>query len=232
MRDFRHWRKWRLVAKLDPDKKLPNKSLEIIKHRNIDAVIVGGTQGITFNNTWTLAELIRQSGYSGTLVQEISSMKAIIPMVDGYLIPLVLNATDKKWLVDYHFEAIKRFREFIDWDKVLSEGYLVCNQDSAVGRLTEAKQVSADDAVAYTILAQELLRLPILYIEYSGTFGDIDLIKNVSRVNKSMHLFYGGGIKNPAQLEQVAPLVDTVVVGNIFYEDPDSALAAVDSFNG
>ncbi len=232
MRDFRHWQKWRLVAKLDPDKKLPGKSLEIIKHRNIDAVIVGGTQGITFNNTWALVNLIRQSGYSGTLVQEISSMKAIIPVVDGYLIPLVLNAADKKWLVDYHFEAIKRYREFIDWEKVLSEGYIVCNQNSAVGRLTGAKQVSADDAVAYAILAQELIRLPILYIEYSGTFGDIDLIEKVSRANKSMHLFYGGGIKTPEQLGQVIPLVDTVVVGNIFYEDPDSALAILDSFNG
>lgn len=230
MQDLEEWQKWRLVAKLDPDKELPEKSIEIIGHNNIDAIIVGGTQGITFNNTWALVSLIRQRGYSGALVQEISSMDAIIPiMVDGYLIPMVLNAGDKKWLVDYHFNAVKRYKEFIDWDRVMGEGYLVCNQDSAVGRLTGAKQLSTDDAVAYTILAQELLRLPILYIEFSGAFGNIDLIKGVSRANRHMHLFYGGGIKTPHQLELVAPLVDTVVIGNIFYEDPDSALAIIES---
>ena len=59
------WKKWRLVAKLDPDKALPPQALEIIRDKNIDAVMVGGSQGINYVNTQKLVQLIRESGFSG-----------------------------------------------------------------------------------------------------------------------------------------------------------------------
>lgn len=230
MWDSRVWKGWRLVVKLDPDKKLSDEAFRIICHRNVDAVMVGGTQGITRDNTGELIGLIRRRGYGGPLVQEISSEDVVVPGVDAHLIPVVLNAGEKRWLVDAHLSAIKKYRDLISWDRVLTEGYLVCNTDSAVGRLTGAVDPSVEDAVAYTVLAEEIFRIPLLYIEYSGAFGDPDLVRAVSGARKKIHLVYGGGIKTPAQLNTVAPLVDTVVVGNVFYENPEQAGELVKSF--
>ena len=226
MQDFTSWREWKLAVKLDPDKILPPESYDLISHPSIDAIIVGGTQNVHYNNTMELVNMVRQ-GYSGPILQEVSSLEAVVPLVDGYLIPMVLNAGDKKWLVEHQLEAIKRYGNLIDWDKVIGEGYLVCNQNSAVGRLTEVDKISIKDAEAYTVLAEELLGLPLLYIEYSGVFGDIDLVESISRARKNIHLFYGGGITSPQLFKTVAPLVDTVVVGNVFYEDPQGASAVL-----
>lgn len=224
------WKGWRLLAKLDPEKKLPEESFHIICHRNIDAVVVGGTQGVNRDNTGDLIGLLRRRGYGGPLVQEISSEDAVAPGVDAYFIPVVLNAGEKRWLVDAHLSAIKKYRNLINWDRVLTEGYLVCNAGSAVGRLTGAADPSVDDAVAYAVLAEEIFRLPLLYIEYSGAFGDPDLVRAVAGARKKIHLVYGGGIKTPAQLDIMASLADTVVVGNVFYENPAQAGELVNSF--
>ncbi|MFZ5633972.1 MAG: heptaprenylglyceryl phosphate synthase [Bacillota bacterium] len=224
-----NWKKWRLVVKLDPDKSLPAEAFEIIKGRSIDAVMVGGTQGINYGNTSNLVRLIRKSGFCGPLVQEISAEDAVVQNADAHFIPVVLNAGDIHWLVGAHLSAIKRYGQLIQWDKVLIEGYLVGNRDSAVGRLTGARDLTVEDAVAYTVLAGEIFRIPVLYLEYSGIFGDMDIIRAVSRAKKNIHLFYGGGIKTPEQLNAVALLADTVVIGNIIYENPAQALEVVRS---
>lgn len=229
MWDCEDWKKWRLVVKCDPDKKLPESALEAINFHTVDAVLVGGTQGITYDNTAGLVRLIRESGFTGPLVQEISAEDAVVPGVDAYFIPAVLNAGDRRWLVGAHLSAVKRYTGIIPWNKVLTEGYLVCNIDSAVGRLTRAGRLTAEDAAAYTVLAEEIFRFPLLYIEYSGLFGDLELVRAVSGAKKNIHLFYGGGIRTPEHLKAVAPLVDTAVVGNIIYENPKQALKVVRS---
>lgn len=225
-----NWKWWRLVAKLDPDKTLSPAALQILGEGGVDAVIVGGTQGISFDNTSRLVRQVRDCGYTGPLVQEISAEDAVVPGVDAHLIPVVLNAGDVRWLSGAHLEAVKRYGGLIHWDKVLTEGYLVCNGDSAVGRLTGSGEISPVDAAAYTVLAEEIYRIPLLYIEYSGRFGDMELVRAVSGARKKIHLVYGGGVKTPEQFRRVAPLVDTVVAGNIFYEDPAAALKLLRSF--
>lgn len=230
MWDGSKWRTWRLVAKLDPDKTLPREALAIIKGESVDAVIVGGTQGINYNNTTGLVRSIREAGYSGPLVQEVSVEDVVVPNVDAHFIPVVLNAEDKKWLVDVQLSAIKRYRPLIRWDNVLTEGYLIGNKHSAAGRLTHARDMSIEDVVAYTVLAERIFNIPLLYLEYSGVFGDMELVRAVSRTRKKIHLFYGGGITEPEHIESVAPLVDTLVIGNIFYDNPVQAGKIIDFF--
>ncbi len=227
--DSGQWTKWRLVIKCDPDKLLPAEAYAVINSPAVDAVMVGGTQGITHANTLELIGKIRDSGFKGPVVQEISAEDAVVPEVDAHFIPVVLNAGSRRWLVGAHLSAIKRYAGLIRWDKVVTEGYLVCNGDSAVGRLTRAVRVTAEDAAAYTLLAEEVYRFPLLYIEYSGRFGDLSLIRAVAGAKRNIHLFYGGGIRKPEQLLSLAPLVDTLVVGNIIYEDPAGAVKIVES---
>lgn len=230
MWDASKWKMWRLVAKLDPDKTLHKESLEIITKKSIDGIIVGGTQGINYINTIGLVQSIRETGYSGPLVQEISVEDVVVPNVDAHFIPVVLNAEDKKWLVDLQLSAIKRYRPLIRWNNVLTEGYLIGNKHSSAGRLTNARDMSIEDVIAYTVLAEMIFNLPLLYLEYSGVFGDMELVRAVSETRKNIHLFYGGGITEPEHIASVAPLVDTLVIGNIFYDNPVQAGKLIDFF--
>ena len=223
MRFSEEWKKWRLIIKLDPDKHLPAMAFNILSLPAVDAVVVGGTQGISYANSSGLIESVRRSGYQGPLIQEITAEDAVVPGADAHFIPVVLNGADRYWLADAHIGAIKKYGDLIGWERILAEGYLVCNPDSAVGRLTGAGRVSIEDAVAYTRLAQSIFRLPVLYIEYSGVFGDMELVRAVARAKKNIHLVYGGGIKTPGQLLSAASLADTVVIGNTVYDSPGQA---------
>ena len=44
--------------------------------------------------------------------------------------------------------------------------------------------------------AEELYRFPIMYVEYSGTYGDVDKVKAIANMLQHTQLFYGGGITN------------------------------------
>ena len=74
------------------------------------------------------------------------------------------------------------------------------------------------DVVAFARLAQDLLRLPVFYVEYSGTFGSPELVAEVSGVLESTLLWYGGGIRTPEQAGEMAGLANAIVIGNAVYE--------------
>ena len=64
------YRSWRHTFKLDPDKTIDDEALELICESGTDAIIVGGTYGVTFDNTLDLMSRIRR--YAVPAVLEIS----------------------------------------------------------------------------------------------------------------------------------------------------------------
>jgi putative glycerol-1-phosphate prenyltransferase len=64
-------------------------------------------------------------------------------------------------------------------------------------------------------------------MEYSGTFGDMELVGETHRQLTKAHLIYGGGIDSSEKAGQAAQVADTVVVGNIVYSDLNKALETV-----
>ena len=224
MRAAFNWQEWRLVAKLDPDKNLSEKQLAMILKKNPDAVIVGGTQGINLEKTARMINSITDCGYNGPLIQEVSELHAVAPGVAGHIIPVVLNSTDVRWLTGAHMEAVRYYGDMIDWQKVLPVGYIICNPSSAAAAKTGALPVSVPDAAAYASIAVNILKLPVLYVEYSGTYGDPEMVRAVTANAGSAKVFYGGGINSPDRLKVMLNLAHTVVVGNALYEDPDISL--------
>lgn len=220
------YKDWRHVFKLDPDKTIDDDALEALCESGTDAIIVGGTLGVTYENTLELMARIRR--YAVTAVQEISNLQAIVPGFDAYLVPLVLNATNPEWMFTPHVHALRQFGSHIHWEEIITEGYLVCNPDSAVASLTGAKPLEGtDEAKAYAQVASKLCRLPIVYVEYSGTYGDPEVVRACKAGADQAQLFYGGGITTPEQAKEMAGLADTIVVGNVIYEDLSAALATV-----
>lgn len=217
---------WRHVFKLDPDKEISDADLQALCQSGTDAILVGGTTNITYENTAALLERLRP--YSLPRVLELSNLEAVVAGFDGYFIPLVLNAGKEEWIFSPHLQGLKEYGSLIPWENVYTEGYVICNPDSAVARLTHSQiPETAEDMVAYGRLADRMLRLPILYIEYSGTYGDAEKVRSVYHGMKDTLLFYGGGIHSGEQAQEMAQWADAVVVGNVIYENMNRALETV-----
>lgn len=120
----------------------------------------------------------------------------------------------------------------IPWQDVSMLGYCVLNPESSVAQLTESKtDLATEDIIAYGRLAQRLFSIPSFYIEYSGALGDLEKVASVYQSLKNegstFHLFYGGGISNKSVAQQMKQVADTIVIGNIIYEDIQAALDTV-----
>lgn len=219
-------RNWRHVFKLDPDKEISDEHLERVCLSGTDAIMVGGSSGVTFDNTIELLSRVRR--YELPCVSEVSNLEAVVPGFDLYFIPVVLNSREGRWITGRHREALKQFGKMLPWDSLVPEGYVVLNRDSTVARLTHADaDLGRQDVIACANLTEKLFRLPVCYLEYSGMFGDMDLVRTVRDTLEETQLFYGGGIDSAERARQALAAADTIVVGNVIYDDIERALSTV-----
>ncbi|ANE48868.1 heptaprenylglyceryl phosphate synthase [Paenibacillus swuensis] len=219
-------KEWKHVFKLDPDREISDEDLDRLCMSGTDAVIVGGSSGVTYDNTVDLLSRIRK--YTVPVALEISVAEAVVPAFDLYFIPVVLNTSQGEWITGRHQQAVKEFNHMTPWEEIASQGYVVLNPDSAVGKLTGAQtDLDAKDVAAYAQMAEHLFRMPIFYVEYSGMFGDMNLVRKARNQLTETRLFYGGGIDCLEKAEQAAEAAHTIVVGNVIYENLERALETV-----
>jgi putative glycerol-1-phosphate prenyltransferase len=219
-------REWRHVFKLDPNKEISDERLEKICESGTDAVIVGGSDGVTLEGVLNLMARIRR--YTVPCVLEVSSIETITPGFDLYFIPTVLNSRDAAWITGHHHQAVKEFGQIMNWDEIILEGYCILNEDCKAAKLTSAQAgLNNEDVKAYAMMAEKMFQLSIFYVEYSGKYGDAALVADVKKVLKKTTLFYGGGISTTEQAAEMAKHADVIVVGNAIYENFDQALETV-----
>jgi len=217
---------WRHVFKLDPAKEISDEALEKICESGTDVILVGGTDGVTLDGVLDL--LVRVRRFEVPIALEISTIDSVTPGYDYYFIPTVLNSDDPKWIKNLHHEAIKEYGDIMVWDELVAEGYCILNPNCKAAQVTQAKtDLSVEDVVAYARMAENFFKLPVFYLEYSGEYGDTEMVRAVKNELHKTKLFYGGGITSTKQAAEMAQLADTVVVGNIIYEDLKAALATV-----
>ena len=219
---------WRHVFKLDPAKDIADKDLELICESGTDGIIVGGTDDVTLDGVLEL--LVRIRRFSVPVALEISDIEALSPGYDYYFIPSVLNSASTKWVKDLHHLALKEYGDIMDWNEIVTEGYVILNPACKAAIATDAVATDdIEDVRAYARLAERVFKLPILYIEYSGTYGDTSFVEAASDVLEETKLFYGGGITTPEQATEMAQYADTVIVGNVIYDNLKAALKTVDA---
>ncbi len=217
---------WKHVFKLDPAKEISDEHLELLCESGTDAIIVGGSDNVTLDGVLDL--LVRVRRYTVEIALEISSVEALTPGYDYYFIPSVLNSQDPKWIVGAQHEAIKEYGDIMRWEEIVPEGYCILNADCKAAKLTNAKaDMNVDDIIAYARMAEHFFKMPVFYIEYSGTFGDVEMVRAAKNELHNTKLFYGGGITTVEQAKQMAEVADTVVVGNIVYDNLNAALQTV-----
>jgi len=210
------WKKWRHVTKLDPDKSITPRDVAAIVDSGTDAIMVSGTQNITRQNVANLVDMLKE--YQIPKVLEPSGTEGLRDDLDYLFIPSVLNTDVAFWFMGAHKVWVQHFD--INWDKIIPEAYIVLNPRSAVAAVTKAKtEIPAKEAAAYAECADRFFHFPIVYLEYSGTFGDPALVKAVREKLHGSVLYYGGGINSREKAEQMAKYANTIVVGNAVYEN-------------
>ncbi|WP_309121797.1 heptaprenylglyceryl phosphate synthase [Paenibacillus sp.] len=218
---------WKHVFKLDPEKRIGDEALEALCLSGTDAIMVGGSSGVTYDDTVDLLSRLRR--YELPCALEVTTLDAVVPGFDAYLIPVALNAGDPNYLIGHHIEALKRYGSLLPKEgTIAAEGYVIANPDCEAARVAGAKPVDEADIVAYARFADRLLRLPIVYIEYSGAFGDMEAVARArAALTNGARLFYGGGIDGAEKAAAAARAADTIVVGNIIYQSLARALDTV-----
>lgn len=223
MYDFREWKH---AFKLDPNKDITDTALESVCESGTDAIIVGGSDGVTLENVLDLMARVRR--YTVPCVLEVSSVETVTPGFDLYFIPTVLNSTDPDWMMKLHHQAVKEYGEIMNWDEIAVEGYCILNPECKAAKLTKANTaLDADDVMAYAIMAERMFHLPIFYLEYSGTYGDPRMVEIAKNNISEATLFYGGGIRTVEQAKEMGQIADVIVVGNVVYDDLAMALKTV-----
>jgi len=220
------WKDWVHVTKLDPDKHLNAGDIEAIAASGTDALMLSGTLNVTKEN---LAELLKQvKRYDLPLVMEPAGPEAVLTSgIDYVFVPSVMNTTDVQWIVGKHRAWVQMSKGKIPWKFIVPEAYIVLNPASSVGKVTKAIcDLDADAVAAYASVADQYFHFPIVYIEYSGMFGNPDLVKAASEAVDNAILYYGGGINSAEKAIQMAKYADTIVVGNAVYDQGAAVLKA------
>ncbi|PIC85761.1 geranylgeranylglyceryl/heptaprenylglyceryl phosphate synthase [Sporosarcina sp. P20a] len=222
------YKTWRHAFKIDPAKGISDEHVEAIAESGTDGVIIGGSDGVTLENVLDLLARFRR--FSVPLALEVSTVESVTPGFDYYFIPTVLNTTDSKWLNGLHHEALREYGHMMNFDELVTEGYCILNLDCTAAKVTGVDRVpDEEDVQAYARMAEHLFSLPIFYLEYSGQYGDPQIVRSAKELLTNTRLFYGGGIRSTEQAKEMAAIADTVVVGNVVYDDLQVALKTVDA---
>jgi phosphoglycerol geranylgeranyltransferase len=220
------WKDWVHVTKLDPDKQLKPGDIDAIAASGTDALMLSGTLNVTQENLTVLQKQVK--AYDLPLVMEPAGPEAVLLQgIDYVFVPSVMNTTDVQWLVGKHQAWVRMQKGRIPWDYIVPEAYIVLNPDSSVGKVTKAlTDLKPDEVAAYATVADHYFHFPIVYIEYSGRYGNPEVVRAVSEALDKSILYYGGGINSAEKAAEMSAFADTIVVGNAVYDQGAAVLKA------
>ncbi|MFC7176113.1 phosphoglycerol geranylgeranyltransferase [Halosegnis marinus] len=223
------WDDWDHIVKLDPDKSLyGDETFDDVCATGTDAVEIGGTLGMTEEKMTRFVEPCIEACADHGIPCYIEPSHADVVVhdeaLDGFLVPVVLNAGDTFWLTGAHQHWVREDRD-IDWARTHTEAYIVMNPDSSVAEYTEADcDLDAADVAAYAEVAERMFGQEIVYVEYSGTFGDSEVVAAASEALDEATLFYGGGVGDYDAAYEMGRHADTVVVGDLIHDAGSDAV--------
>ncbi|AKG74536.1 geranylgeranylglyceryl phosphate synthase [Salinicoccus halodurans] len=213
------------VFKLDPAKDISDEALTKICESDTDAIIVGGTDGVTEDNVLNLMARVRR--FSVPVALEVTSTEAVVPGFDHYFIPAVFNTADIKWQHGLMLEALAEYGHLLDYSEMSLLPYIIMNKECKAFKKSDAVEVPVDMVPHYINMLDKLYQTPYIYIEYSGAYGEADVMETVRENTAHSHLIYGGGITSRDEAREMAQYADTIVVGNVIYDSTKKALRTI-----
>lgn len=217
------------LALLDPDKQSYEEAERLaqkIKNAGADAVMIGGSTGVTKENLDATAISIKKSSGLPT-IHFPGNTEALSKEVDSIFFMSMVNSKDPFWIINaqaYSSVYIKKLGI-----ETISLGYIIVEPGMKVGEVGNAEPIKhneIDKAVGYA-LACEMLGMDFVYLE-AGSGADrpvpADMISAVKRV-LSVPLLVGGGIRTPeaAEAARVAG-ADAIVTGTFIENCSDNTM--------
>ena len=219
------WTEWDHVLKVDPDKELlDGETFDDVAATGTDALEIGGTMDMTSDKMEQVVSAC--AAHDIPIYQEPSNPGVVIEheALSGYLVPTVLNAGDPFWITGAHKEWA-RIADDLDWANTHTEAYIVLNPEASVATYTDADcDLTVDDVAAYARVAERMFGQEIVYVEYSGTYGDPETVAAARESLDDSTLFYGGGVRDYESAKEMGQNADVVVVGDLLHDEGCAAV--------
>lgn len=218
-------RKAKHIFKLDPAKKIDDTALVKIVESDTDLILVSGTDDVTEDNIEDLLSRVRR--FNVPLALEISHPDAVVPGFDHYFVPTVINTKDVTYIHGMLVDALMEYHDFIDYDNISLLPYIIMNDECKAFKHANCDVIEHDEFIAMIHMLDKLYKTDYIYIEYSGAFGESSLVKEAFDAVEHSRIIYGGGITSKKTAEIMSSISDTIVVGNIIYDDIEHALHTI-----
>lgn len=221
------------LALLDPDKQSSEDASILalkIKEAGTDAIMIGGSTGVTKENLDSTAKAIKESSGLPTIYFP-AGPTAISAEVDSIFFMSMVNSADPFFIINAQASAAKYIKKL--GIEHISMGYIIVEPGMKVGIVGKADLIKRDEIEKVTgyAIACEMLGMDFVYLE-AGSGADIpvppEMISAVSR-NITIPLIVGGGIRTPAAAEAARKAGANAIVTGTFIEkcSDDCLLKAV-----
>ena len=218
---------------IDPAKQSAAESGEIAakaKRAGTDAIMVGGSTGVTQDNLDSAVDQIKRS-CNLPVIYFPSGANAIAKRCDAIYFMSMLNSKNVKNITGEHWKGAPVIKKL--GLETISMGYIIVEPGMKVGEVGEADVVMRDDfnrAVGYA-MAAEFFGMDLVYLEAGSGAPDPVPADMISRVRESIEvpLVVGGGITSAEKAAAVSRAGADIVVTGTLVENGDfeSELGAV-----
>ena len=140
-------------------------------------------------------------------------------------VPEQLSEHLPSWVLNRWGEKLADFGASWVLASAVFEAYIIQNPDSAAAReanVTGDDVLTSNEAKQRALAAEKHLSSEVVYVEYSGTFGEDEGLETVSAISDALswsRLWYGGGLDSRENAFAVLDAgADAVIVGNVFHE--------------
>lgn len=227
------------MSLLDPDKQSAEEAAELAqmcKDAGTDAIMIGGSTGISNENLDETAERIK-SKTGLPVIYFPAGPHALASKADAMFYMSLVNSTDLKWVIRAQAMASLAVKKI--GIETISMGYIIVEPGMKVGEVGQAEPVKRDDlkgAMSWA-LGCELMGMSLVYLE-AGSGADrpvppemISAVKGVL----SVPLIVGGGIRTPEAAKAARDAGADIIVTGTFVErchDPGMLKAVIDAVKG
>ena len=195
----------------------------LAKDAGTDAIMIGGSTGVTSKNLGETAKAIREmSGLPS--IHFPGGPNELSPEVDALFFMSLVNSSDPAWIFGAQAYAAPYIKKL--GIETIPMGYLLIEPGMKVGEVGKAeliKHSEVDKAVGYAI-ACEMYGMDYVYLE-AGSGADVPVpAEMISAVKSSISipLIVGGGIRTPEVAEAARKAgADAIVTGTFIEECSD-----------
>jgi len=217
------------LALLDPDKQDSREAgaiAKMMKEAGADAIMIGGSTGVTSENLSDTATAIKKTSSLPT-IHFPGGPSALSKDVDSIFFMSMVNSKDPFWIVKAQASASAYIKKL--GIETISLGYIIVEPGMKVGEVGQAdaiKRNETDRAIGYA-LACEMFGMDFVYLE-AGSGADRpvppEMISAVKKV-LSIPLIVGGGIRTP-EAAKAARLAgaDAIVTGTFVEQCSDGEM--------